>query len=273
MRESRKSAATHGLQLLSGTIGSLNQQPADESVSAISKTGAIVSFGRQKPYPINEIMSNPGNDYPGMDEHDLQMLSDSLMKVGCLNAIILRKPRPSDNAPSHVSAVLVCGENRWRAAHLAGLSTLPSRMIESDHLDETLEDEIMSAENDLRRGGGTKAEAKREWILKHFGDMIRNTSHGGARRSKTSGNISLLIEQKSKGKIPKGTAQRIVAELSKEIKPKPSKPNRRKQSGIKHSLKPLPEALANVLKKYPHVSGTDLTSAWKEAKKMARSNH
>ena len=54
--------------------------------------------------------------------HDLDLLADSIRRHGVLRPVLLRA------APQ--GYVIVHGERRWRAAQLAGLSTIPALIVD-----------------------------------------------------------------------------------------------------------------------------------------------
>lgn len=225
MAKNKRTAAAGGLRLasrsLGGGLGRLTQARPDEAIQATSQDGQIVEFGKALPVELSRIMRNPRNDYESMTDEELKNLAESIERVGVLNALILRGVTAADDAPAGVDYVLVCGENRFRACGLAGLLAAPARkVLTPEVVPPTLEDEIMEAENDRRRGGTNSAAKKKAWIHSKFAARIREKKHGG---SQGSGNLAQEIERESRGKIPKGTAQRLLAELRREYAEKSSK--------------------------------------------------
>lgn len=218
MAKNKRNAAAGGLRLatrsLGGGLGRLTQAQPDEAIQATSRDGQVVEFGKVLPVELSRIMPNPRNDYESMSAKELQSLAESIERVGVLNALILRDATPADGAPAGVDYVLICGENRFRAARLGELLAAPARRVMSPaKIAPELEDEIMEAENDRRRGGSNSAAKKKAWIDAKFGARIRRKKHGGGQGS---GNLAAEIERESRGKIPKGTAQRLLAELRRD---------------------------------------------------------
>lgn len=75
--------------------------------------------------PISKV--EPAVDQPRerFDEEELQRLADSIEKHGILQPIAVR-------AIDGGYYQIVAGERRWRAARMAGLETIPARIIEAD---------------------------------------------------------------------------------------------------------------------------------------------
>ncbi|MCR9145498.1 MAG: ParB N-terminal domain-containing protein [bacterium] len=228
MAKNKRTAAAGGLRLASrsmgGGLGRLAQAQPDESVQATSRDGQAVEFGKVLPIEVSRVMRNPRNDYESMSDAELRSLAESIERVGVLNALIVRDATPADGAPAGVDYVLVCGENRFRACGHAGLLAVPARRVMSPAVvSPALEDEIMEAENDRRRGGSNNAAKKKAWIDAKFGARLRAKKHGGGQGS---GNLAAEIERESRGKIPKGTAQRLLAELRRDYAEAAANPKR-----------------------------------------------
>ncbi len=171
------------------------------------------------------LVANPLNDYPPLASPEMAELVTDIKEKGILVPLISRP-----------DGVIVCGHNRHRAALTAGLERVPVQRILSPLTDD-LEREIMKSENDRRRGGNWSREEKEKFIRENFGAAIEKASHGGDRKSKGtdqgslnlekqdaarktldqgSVNLAREIEKKSKGRIPAGTAKRLVAKIRKE---------------------------------------------------------
>lgn len=80
--------------------------------------------------PVNIIRPNPAQPRRNFDEDKLAELAESLRAKGVLQAILVR-PDPKDRA----SFQIIAGERRWRAAKLAGLTTIPAVVREVDELE------------------------------------------------------------------------------------------------------------------------------------------
>lgn len=131
--------------------------------------------------------------------------------------------------------MIVCGHNRHTAAIAAGLERVPVQRILSP-LTDALEREIMKSENDRRRGGNWSREEKEKVIRENFGEAIAEDRRGGDRKSAkvkdqkftepligADSNLAREIEKKSKGRIPEGTAKRLMTKIRKEA-PAPTAP-------------------------------------------------
>ena len=70
-----------------------------------------------------KIVANPYQPRRVFDDEELQNLATSVREHGILQPIIVR---PLDNSDEAAGFQLVAGERRWRAAQLAGLSTVPA---------------------------------------------------------------------------------------------------------------------------------------------------
>jgi ParB family transcriptional regulator, chromosome partitioning protein len=72
--------------------------------------------------PIDAIAANPAQPRREFDEVSLRELADSIRARGVLQPIIV--------TPSGPGYVIVAGERRWRAARLAGMSSVPALVRE-----------------------------------------------------------------------------------------------------------------------------------------------
>ncbi len=85
--------------------------------------------------PVDAVRANPAQPRKQFDDNGLQALADSLADHGVLQPVLVR--------PAGAGAYeLVAGERRWRAAQLAGLTTLPAIVQERDDA-RTLEDALV----------------------------------------------------------------------------------------------------------------------------------
>lgn len=74
---------------------------------------------------INLIDANPNQPRREFDEVALQELSDSILKIGIIQPITLRKMEDGRYQ-------IIAGERRWRASQLAGLQTIPAYIRTAD---------------------------------------------------------------------------------------------------------------------------------------------
>lgn len=164
-----------------------------------------------------ELKPNPLNDYPPLAEDEMAELRTDIGSKGVLVPLIAR-----------VDNVLLCGHNRLAAALALELERVPVQRILGT-LTPELEKDIMKSENDRRRGGKWSREKKEQFILEHFGEQLAKDKRGGDHTSvaakeqkfnesllSDTQNIAVAIEKKSRGRIARGTAQRLVTKLRKQ---------------------------------------------------------
>ena len=77
--------------------------------------------------PLDRIAPNPQQPRRRFDAGELQALAKSIQRHGILQALLVT---PSPTRPGHF--LLVAGERRWRAAHIAGLAEVPVTIIAAD---------------------------------------------------------------------------------------------------------------------------------------------
>lgn len=168
------------------------------------------------------LSANPLNDYPPLAAPEMAELVTDIKEKGILVPLISRP-----------DGVIVCGHNRHTAAIAAGLERVPVQRILSPLTDD-LEREIMKSENDRRRGGNWSREEKEKFIRENFGAELTTDNRGLNRQaprkftelSQTdSSSLARQIEKKSKGRIPEGTAKRLVAKIRKEAPMPPTAPS------------------------------------------------
>jgi ParB family chromosome partitioning protein len=98
------------------------------------KDALVIQHGRIVPDP-----DQPRREF---DPEELQRLADSLKARGQLQPIRVRYDSKQD------VYVIVTGERRWRAAGMAGITTMNCTLGDSDDSDEVLQDQLV--ENALR---------------------------------------------------------------------------------------------------------------------------
>ena len=100
--------------------------------------------------PVELVAPNPEQPRKHFDQDALQALADSLSERGVLQPVLVRPVAGG-------TYELVAGERRWRAAQLAGLSTLPALVRERDDA-QTLE--VALVENMARQDLNPIEEAR-----------------------------------------------------------------------------------------------------------------
>ena len=122
--------------------------------AASGTTGSQVA-SRLRDIPIGEIRPNPAQPRKRFDDAALEGLADSIRERGVLQPVIVR--------PVDGSYQLVAGERRWRAAELAGETTIPA--LVDDALDQAGSLELALIENVVREDISPIEQAKTFSVL------------------------------------------------------------------------------------------------------------
>jgi ParB family transcriptional regulator, chromosome partitioning protein len=99
------------------------------------------AVGRLREISVRSIHPNPNQPRKHFDEATLGALADSIRERGLLQPIVVRPTSPD-------AFELVAGERRWRAAQIAGDSTIPALI--DDKVDEAGSLELALIENVVR---------------------------------------------------------------------------------------------------------------------------
>ena len=151
--KSKPSRLGRGLSSLIGEV---------EAVSPPEARTAGGSKGSSNEIAIDKIRRNPKQPRRTFDEAALQELAESLKSKGVLQPILVR-PDPKEKNEYQI----IAGERRWRAAKLAGLTSIPAVVRDTDEL-ELLEIGII--ENVQRADLNPIEEAEAyEALMKRFG--------------------------------------------------------------------------------------------------------
>ncbi len=128
-----KQAATkrlgRGLSSLISEPVAVEAEPVTPPHVAINKlvtSDLAASPGGITHVPIDQIIPNRYQPRKAFTEDSLQRLADSVRVSGVIQPVIVRPVTGSDGAHDGAKWELIAGERRWRAAKLAGLSTLPA---------------------------------------------------------------------------------------------------------------------------------------------------
>ena len=92
--------------------------PATSTAHSSGVGNVGLGGGRLRDIPLAQIHANPDQPRKRFDESALASLADSIRERGVLQPVIVR--------PAGGGYELVAGERRWRAAELAGESTIPA---------------------------------------------------------------------------------------------------------------------------------------------------
>lgn len=103
-----------------------------KGIDALITSGSLDSnendgFGRVMEIEISQIEPNPGQPRQIFREEELAGLADSIRQYGIISPVIVKKEKDYYS--------IIAGERRWRAARLAGLSSVPVVVREYDGLE------------------------------------------------------------------------------------------------------------------------------------------
>lgn len=145
--------------------------------------------------PISTIVPNPRQPRSVFDEDALAELAESLQLVGFLQPVVVR--------PSAAGYELVAGERRWRAAQLAGFTTVPALIRETTD-DDLLRDALLENLHRVQLNPLEEAAAYQQ-LLEDFGctqdELARRV---GRSRPAVSNSLRLL-------KLPSPVQRRVAA--------------------------------------------------------------
>lgn len=144
--------------------------------------------------PADDILSSQGNS-------------------SLLPPIIVKRNR---DPHTHLPYIIISGHIRKRIATIIGLHEIEVQIIDESENVLSLEDdvEIMKREN---KGQWDKRQ-KLEFIFNHFGEALSKENRVGRRKEiKETKEVGVLIERASLGRIPRGTASRLIAEKRNEL--------------------------------------------------------
>ena len=131
-------------------------------VSLLSAEGGRTAGVRN--VPIDRIEANPENPRLVFEESALEELAASIREHGVLQPVLIRPRGPNQFQ-------LVAGERRWRAAKIAGLTTIPALVEE---LDDDVALEIAIIENLQREDLSPLEEASMyDRMIKDHGYSVR----------------------------------------------------------------------------------------------------
>lgn len=136
------------------------------------------------------------------DEDDLRELADSLREVGVLQPVVVRR-RPIAKQASVIARnqenvegldseyELIMGERRWRAAHLAGLKTIPA-IVKTTSDDDMLRDALLENLHRVALNPLEEAAAYQQ-MMDDFGLTQEQLSHSVSKsRSQIANTLRLL---------------------------------------------------------------------------------
>ncbi|MFN4024368.1 MAG: ParB/RepB/Spo0J family partition protein [Hyphomonas sp.] len=162
----RPSRLGRGLSALIGEVEAMNVRPPASGPSSAPSPGdegaASPASAKANEIAIELIRRNPSQPRRTFTEENLRELAESLKAKGVLQAILVR-PDPKEAGKYQI----IAGERRWRAARMAGLTTIPAVVRNADEL-ELLEIGII--ENVQRSDLNPIEEAEAyDALMKRFG--------------------------------------------------------------------------------------------------------
>lgn len=81
---------------------------------------------------LTDIQQDPEQPRKDFNEEALQELADSIRARGVMQAISVRRTPDGVGGPSYM---IIAGERRWRASHIAGMETIPAILKEGEEAD------------------------------------------------------------------------------------------------------------------------------------------
>ena len=197
----KKKGLGRGLSALFG-----DDKPKDQ-VKAVNQTNLI---------SISDLSRNPYQPRQNFKEEKLEELANSIRKNGVIQPIAVR-PNKSDKSKFEI----VAGERRWRAAQLAGISTVPA-IIRDLNNDETAK--IALIENLQREDLNALDQAKGLFRLQREFNLTQEELGAAVGKSRSTVTnllrlLSLCSEVQSlleEGKIEMGHARSLLT-LSEEV--------------------------------------------------------
>lgn len=159
--------------------------------------------------PLNIISPNPMQPRQQFDERGLEELAESFSSQGVLQPILVKK--------ANNGYILIAGERRFRAAHIAGLEKIPAIVV--DEKDEADMLQIALVENLQRENLNPMESAEAFRKLKDDVGLTQNqiASRVGKSRAAVANMLRLLtLPEKIKdmirsGKLSEGHARAVLA--------------------------------------------------------------
>jgi ParB family chromosome partitioning protein len=185
----RPSRLGRGLSALIGEVEAMNvrppAQPSAQVEAGAAAPPAAPGQGTSE-IALDLIRRNPAQPRRTFTEENLRELADSLKTKGVLQAILVR-PDPKEEGKYQI----IAGERRWRAARMAGLSSIPAVVRNVDEL-ELLEIGII--ENVQRSDLNPIEEAEAyDALMKRFGRTQESlASSVGKSRAHITNTLRLL---------------------------------------------------------------------------------
>ena len=175
--------------------------------------------------PVSQVRPNPYQPRQHFDTERLQELASSLQTQGLLQPIVVRRQLDGFE--------LIAGERRWRAAHLAGLETIPA-LVRRASDEEVL---ALALLENLQREDLNPLEEARAYQRLQTEFHLRQedvAQHVGKDRSSIANALRLLKlppvlqEDLEAGRLTMGHARALLALESEEEQLAPARPDSRR---------------------------------------------
>lgn len=173
------------------------------------------STSSQDELSVDVIVPNPNQPRTSFDEDALNDLADSIKKEGLLQPILVR--------PVEGEYQIIAGERRWQASKLAGLKTVPVRVLQMDDI-QTMR--VALIENLQRSDLNAIEEARGYKELMRVGGLTQAELAGAVSKSRPAiANALRLLDLPDEvqsyvysGELTAGHARAILAVPEKEQK-------------------------------------------------------
>lgn len=167
--------------------------------------------------PLDELQPNPDQPRSNFDKSELESLADSISKEGLLQPILVR--------PKGGHYQIIAGERRYHACKIAGLETVPVRIVDMDE-EQTLR--VALIENLQRSDLNAIEEARGYKNLMQIGNLTQAQVAEAVSKSRSAvANALRLLDLPEdiqayiyEGKISAGHARAILSipEIDKRMK-------------------------------------------------------
>ncbi|PKK83975.1 MAG: chromosome partitioning protein ParB [candidate division Zixibacteria bacterium HGW-Zixibacteria-1] len=180
----------------------------DALIPTLEESGARAN-GTYRLIPLDKIAPNPMQPRQQFDESSLHELAESFKSQGVLQPILVRQ--------NNDMFILIAGERRYRAAHLAEMKNIPAIIIDQSNEGEMLQ---MALVENLQREDLNPLEAAEAFQrLMDDGAMTQNqlATRVGKSRAAVANSLRLLgLPDKIKemiraGKLTEGHARAVLA--------------------------------------------------------------
>ena len=149
------------------------------------KDGKPEETARFEQVGVNWIRPNPANPRKQMGDESLAELAESIKQHGVLEPLVVR---PCDGDRYEI----IAGERRWRAAQIAGLETVPVRVLEG--IDDVLAVELALVENLCRQDINPIEEAEGYQALRDWGHKVTQIAGKVGRSQEAVSNTLRLLK-------------------------------------------------------------------------------